>query len=71
MEAELQNIRKELMQIRMTLEMMKRFIVPEKDPEGELSDWAEQELAEARATPRSEFTSLEDLEKEIKDDLHN
>ena len=35
------------------------------DPEGELSDWAKKELARARKTPRSEYISLEEVEKQI------
>ena len=65
MEAELRDIRKELIEIRMTMELLKKAILIQKDPEGELSDWAKQELAEARATPRSEFVSHEEVKKII------
>ena len=65
MEAEIKDIKEELVQIRMTLEMMKKFIIPQKDPEGELSDWAKTELAEARDSPESEFISHEEVRKQI------
>lgn len=35
------------------------------DSEGELSEWAKQELAEARKTPRSELISMEEIEREF------
>lgn len=69
MEAELKDIRKELVQIRMTMELLKNALIVEKDPEGELSDWAKKELAEARKEDRENFISIEDLEKEIKNEL--
>lgn len=65
MEAELQDIRKELIELRIAVEMIKKAVLPQKDPEGELSDWAKQELTEARATPRSEFTSHEEVKQMI------
>ena len=65
MEAELKDIRKELVQIRMTMELLKNALIVEKDPEGELSDWTKKELAEARATPKLGFTSHEEVKKMI------
>jgi len=41
----------------------------EKDPEGALSDWAKVELDKARAEPEGKYTSLEDLDKEIKNGI--
>ncbi len=35
------------------------------DPEGELTDWAKKELADARKIPDSENISLEELERRI------
>jgi len=35
------------------------------DSEGELSDWARKELAEARNTPDSELISMEEIEREF------
>jgi len=46
--------------------MIKAFLMPfRKDPDGELSDWAKKELAEARKTPDSELISIEEIEKEF------
>lgn len=36
-----------------------------KDPEGELTDWAKEQLRVARATPLSEYLSLEKVEQRI------
>jgi len=44
---------------------MKNQIKTKKDTEGELSDWAKKELAEARKIPDSELISHEDIKKEI------
>ena len=35
------------------------------DPEGELTDWAKEQLRIARATPLSEYLSLEEVEQRI------
>ena len=35
------------------------------DPEGELTDWAKEELRKTRMTPLSEYISLEEVEKRI------
>lgn len=50
------------------VEMIKAILLSHKsypDPEGELSDWAKRELAEARATPKKDYISMEEIEKEF------
>ena len=50
------------------VEMMKSILLskrPYPDPEGELSDWAKKELAEARKIPDSELLSSEEVEQMI------
>jgi hypothetical protein len=36
-----------------------------KDPEGELNDWAKEQLKKARETPNSEYLSFEEVKKRI------
>ena len=46
--------------------MIKDYLLYSKeDDEGELTDWAKQELADARKIPDSENISIEELEREI------
>lgn len=46
--------------------LIKNFLIPSRsDPEGELTDWAKNELAEARAIPDSENISLEEAKRKI------
>tara|TARA_Y100000310_G_C20600424_1_gene772716 strand:- start:219 stop:422 length:204 start_codon:yes stop_codon:yes gene_type:complete len=52
--------------IKTDLEIIKTLLL-QKDPEGELSDWAKEELEKARSEPEENYTSLEDLKKEIED----
>jgi len=50
------------------IELIKHMLLAKNcpaDSEGELSDWARKELAEARNTPDSENISLEEMEKLI------
>lgn len=50
------------------VEMIKAILLSHRsypDPEGELSDWAKRELAEARKTPDSELLSSEEVKKEF------
>jgi hypothetical protein len=56
----------EFKQLIRNVEMIKSYLFCHKpDLEGELSDWAKNELEEARRIPDSENFSLEELEKEI------
>ena len=43
----------------------KHILFCKKDDEGELSDWAKRELAEARKIPDEELISMEEIEKEF------
>ncbi len=62
MEQELKDIRVDLKKLMIDVAMMKRILIPAgSDPEGELSDWAKEELEKARAESEEEYTSLEDL----------
>lgn len=66
---EVQSIKQEdIEKIKADLEIIKNFLL-RKDPEGELSDWANEELRKARAEPEENYTSLEDLRKEIENQL--
>ena len=53
--------------IKTDLEIIKSMLV-RKDPEGELSDWAKEELEKARATLESECISHEDVKKMVLED---
>ena len=69
MEAEIKDLRREIAQIKIALKVMQETFFASKDPEGELTDWAKQELAEARVALESDFTSLDDFEKELENEL--
>lgn len=69
MESIPQNIRQEdIQQLIEDVEMLKEVVFSNshmEDPEGELTDWAKEQLRIARATPRSQYISLEEVEKKI------
>lgn len=70
METDMRDVRDDLAQLRKDVALIKDvLLLSGKDPEGELSEWAIQELAEAREIPDSENISLEDLKKEIENDV--
>ncbi|MBU0761185.1 MAG: hypothetical protein KJ600_04550 [Nanoarchaeota archaeon] len=46
-------------------------VIRENVEETEMTDWAEQELEEARNEPGEKYISLEDLENEIKNDVED
>jgi len=50
----------QLSQIRIDINFIKQAI-----DDGELTEWAENELDKARATSESEFISMEEIEKEF------
>lgn len=54
---------KELRQLIMDVTLIKKILSLEKDPEGELSDWAKNALNEARK--RKEYVSLEEVKGKI------
>ena len=47
--------------------LIKHFLIGStgSDPEGELSDWAKEQLEESRKIPNSENISLEEMEQRI------
>ena len=49
------------------LEMLKILLCHRNgpDPEGQLSEWAKKQLAEARKTPPEKYVSMEEIEKEF------
>ena len=64
----MQYIRQDLMKLRRDMEIIKRILMSqrkEEDDEGELTEWAKEELEEARKTPESKYVSLEEVKKRI------
>jgi len=58
----------ELKQLIQDVTLLKEILLSsfhKEDPEGELSDWAKKELAQARKTPKEEYISMEEIEKEF------
>lgn len=51
------HITKDIEQIKRDLELIKNILISE----GELTDWAKEELARAREESEDEYTSLNDL----------
>ena len=58
-------ILKKLNQIQIDINIIKEKL----DDDGELSDWAKEELAKSRAEPVKNYTSLDKLRKEIENEL--
>jgi hypothetical protein len=60
----MENINNEILnqlnQIRIDINFIKQSI-----DDGELTEWAEKELDEARKTPESEFIDIEEIKKEF------
>lgn len=65
MESELSDIRENLKKLMIDVAMIKEALVEKELEEIELSDWAKNELEEARNTPESECISHEEVEKMI------
>ena len=65
MEAEIKKIDEKLIKLATDIELIKGLLMSKVDEEGELSDWAKNELEEARKTPTSECISHEELKKRI------
>ena len=68
MENEMQYIRQDLMKLKREMEIIKRLLISQRrneDYEEELTDWAKEELEEARNTPESKYVSLEEVKKRI------
>ncbi len=69
MESELKTIDERLLKLVRDVEFIKCLLMSKVDDEGKLSDWAKEELAKARDEPKENYISLEDLRKEIENDL--
>lgn len=65
MEPEIKNIHEDLIKLQRDIELIKNILMSE----GELTSWAKEELADARVESEDSYTSIEDLKKEIEDDL--
>lgn len=69
METETHEINKKLAQLARDVALIKQILMKQKlskDPEGELSDWAKEELAQARAEPKSSRATLEQVEQRLR-----
>ena len=69
METEIKAIDERLIKLAKDIEIIKGLLMPKVDDEGELSDWAKKELIIARGEDKSQRVSLNDLKKEIEDEL--
>ncbi|MEK6936159.1 MAG: hypothetical protein AABW67_05190 [Nanoarchaeota archaeon] len=69
METEIKEIDERLMKLARDVEIIKGLLMLKVDEEGELSNWAKKELMIAREEDESQRVSLEDLKKEIEDEL--
>jgi|GEM_PF-1083489 len=67
METEISRIDERLIKLARDIEIIKGLLMPKVDDEGELSDWAKNELERARNTPESEYVSLDEVKKRIRD----
>ena len=66
MESELRIIDERLIKLAKDIELIKGLLMLKVDDEGELSDWAKQELEGARNTSESEYVSFDEVKKKIK-----
>lgn len=67
MESEIKRIDERLVKLSRDIELIKSLLMLKADEEGELSDWAKNEIEKARNTPESECISFD----EVKDKLRN
>ncbi len=61
MESEIKALRNDVQQLIVDVSLLKNTLLDE----GELSDWAKEELAKARAEPEENYLSSEEVEKLI------
>ena len=66
MESEIKRIDERLIKLARDIELIKGLLMPKVDEEGELSDWAKNELERSRNTPESEYISFDEVKKRIK-----
>lgn len=61
MECDLKEIDQRLIKLARDVEFIKQILTLKEDDEGELSNWAKEELKKARSTSKSEYISLDDI----------
>lgn len=66
MEDGLKEINLNLIKLRREIELLRKSIAKEHHEETELTDWAKEELEEARKTPEAEYISLEEVKKNMR-----
>ena len=64
MESETKQIHKDILKMQKDIELIKEILLDEAG-ERELTDWAKNELEEARKTPKEEYISHEEVKKRI------
>ncbi|OGJ22106.1 hypothetical protein A3K73_07495 [Candidatus Pacearchaeota archaeon RBG_13_36_9] len=65
MESELRQMNNEITKIRLDLDLIKGILMPKVDDEGELSDWAKEELDKSREVPLDKCISHEEAKKRV------
>ena len=65
MESDIKALRNDIKQLVIDVSILKNSLLDE----GELSEWALNELEKARAEPEENYISLEDLEADIKNGI--
>jgi len=69
MKNELRIVNENVLKLAAEVAVIKKILMGRGDEEGELSDWARNSLMDARKESPSEFVSLDELEKEIKNGI--
>jgi len=67
MESEIKDLREDLKKIMIDVALIKNAFLDE----GELTDWAKKELKRAREESEENYIDLDDLRKEIENDLQD
>lgn len=65
MENDLKNLREDVRKLMSDVSLIKELLFDER----ELSEWSKQELESARVQSEDDYISIENLKKEIEDDL--
>jgi len=65
MDAKLNQLNNEIVKIRIDLDIIKGILMPKVDEEGELSDWAKEELDNSRKVPSDECISHKEVKKRV------
>ena len=61
MESEMKAMNENLARLSRDIELIKRILIPD----GELTDWAKEELAKARSIPTSKYIPFEEIEQKV------